>query len=200
MNGASSRPSLSARILPAILFHMKHFIGVIAALAIVAQPGLAQHDDHGGGRAPAGHAYAPSHGPARMSSHPVAAPAANRPVERPEDVHPTFAHPERPHVEPTGDWVGHNAGHYHVDHPWAHGHFSGGFGPDHRWRLAGGGPGRFWFNGFYFDVAAADYALADDWDWTSDEVVIYDDPDDPGFYLAYNTRLGTYVHVEFLGT
>jgi hypothetical protein len=103
-------------------------------------------------------------------------------------------------VHPDGTWVGHeDRARYHLDHPWAHGHFPGVLGPSHVWRLEGGGPNRFWFGGFYFGVAPADLGFVTGWNWASDDIVLYDDPDDPGYYLAYNPRLGVYVHVLYLG-
>lgn len=111
-----------------------------------------------------------------------------------------------PHVRPDGGrdrWVGHDGGradpHYQMNRPWEHGRFPGPHGPGHVWRLHGGGPDRFEFGGFWFGVAAFDLAFCDDWLWDSDDVVIYDDPDHVGWYLAYNVRLGTYVHVLYQG-
>ncbi|HWE51545.1 MAG TPA: hypothetical protein VG273_17255 [Bryobacteraceae bacterium] len=144
----------------------------------------------------------PSHGPApvRQSQVRPAAPSAAQQNRRPAD---RPGRPEAPRVQTNGKWIGHDSGpgdpRFHLDKPFEHGRFSGGFGRSHIWRLEGGGPGRFWFGGFYFSIFDPDLIFSNDWLWDSDQIIVYEDPDHFGWYLAYNVRLGTYAHVMYLG-
>jgi hypothetical protein len=168
------------------------------------QPQRGQSGQHAQPRV--GNGYIPSRGPApvRTPARTAPAPRAGAPATRPTyRDQPT--HPEAPHVHPeTNAWVGHNTGrndpNYHLATPWQHGRFSGAIGPQHIWRLHGGSRDRFDLDGFFFQVAPADGDFAADWLWDSDDIILYTDPDHDGWYLAYNARLGTYVHVMYLGS
>lgn len=178
---------------------------VFIASFAVCGPGFAQQhpQDHAKtATAPPARGPAPYHGaPKATPKHKNSGSQKQKTSQRSYSDKP--GHPDAPHVDPGNKWVGHDTGrddpNYHLIHPWEHGRFTGGFGPSHRWHLSGGGLNRFWFNGWYWSVAPADFAFCGSWNWDVDEVIVYEDPDHTGWYLLYNVRLGTYIHVMFMG-
>lgn len=178
-------------------------VGMAATMAWAQQPRPQhpQQQDRGHQAHPPQKGSAPGVGGGYIPKAPPRRPA-NAPDEARDRAHMP-GHPAAPHVDIRGNvWIGRshpNSPRYHLAHPWEHGHFPGVVGPQQIWRLEGGGPSRFWFDGYAFLVAEPDLNYCSNWQWGTDYIVLYDDPDQPGWYIAYNPRLGTWVHVEFLG-
>jgi hypothetical protein len=183
------------------------------------QPPRGPQEQRGGREEGVGGGHIPQHGPAPARGVPTQQAQRQQPqrqqppreAQQPQQqgerrsYRDMSGHPEAPHVHAQDDrWIGHDTGrndpHYHLEHPWERGRFMGPIGPQHIWWLRGGDRDRFDVGGYYFQVAPYDYPYVNDWLWDRDDILIYPDPDHDGWYPAYNPRLGTYVHVMFLGS
>jgi len=150
-----------------------------------------------------GGGFLPRHGPTPMRSAEIQQRTAEHGAAWQRDFRDAPGHPNAPHVHSNGDWIGHDYEpgdkRFLIDHPYAHGRFNLGFGYEHVFPLTGRSGERFGLAGGAFSVGAFDAAYVADWLWESDSLAIYEDADHPGWYLAYNPRLGTYAHVKYLG-
>jgi len=113
----------------------KTALGILAVFLLFGVAAVAQErgGGHPEGARGVGGGHIPTHGPAPTRGTPDA-------IEEHRNFADKTGHPNAPHVHSNGQWIGHDTGrddvHYHLDHPWEHGNFTGGFGRGHVWRLA----------------------------------------------------------------
>ncbi|HEX2339665.1 MAG TPA: hypothetical protein VHI98_04225 [Vicinamibacterales bacterium] len=173
---------------------MSTSIRVALILALLSIPSLprAAADGRGNTGGQSGRGFVPASGPA-LPSGPAADPAAC--AGAPE-------HPSAPHVHTDGRWIGHDGGsgdpRYVLAHSVEPGRFPGRTGAGHVYVLRGQRE-RFDAAGAFFSVAPLEYGFCDNWLWQAESIAIYEDPVHNGWYLAYSVRLGTFVHVQYLG-
>jgi len=184
------------------------FAFALALAALVALPLLSQRRDEPQRREEPQERHegrAPNH-PRANQGHIPDPPPKRDPHAKPEpERHDHDRVNSAPHVN-KDHWYGHDRPddkRYHLDRPFEHGRFEH-FGPSYRYGIErfDRDRHRFWFpGGFFFEVAAWDWPICEDWCWDcGDDFVVYEDSDHDGWYLLYNVHTGVYVQVTYLGT
>jgi hypothetical protein len=180
----------------------RHFTLLVALTVLSVVPLAAQRPEQRQEQRPAGRQGGQSRPHANQGHIPPApAPRAGRSVEPQRESRDGGRVNSMPHVS-HNQWYGHdrpNDSRFRVARPYAGGRFEH-IGPSYRYNVSrfDAPHRRFWLGGFGFEVAAWDWAEASDWCWNcnEDDLVVYDDPDHPGWYLIYNVHTGEYVHAQ----
>lgn len=185
----------------------RHLCLMLAVILLLAVSSWAQRPGEQQSHAQPSHSESHSNNTPRANGGKIPPPPTARSAgEGPEqEKHPNGRVNETQHVN-NNHWYGHDAPtdkRYHVDQPYAHGHFER-FGPNYRYNVVriDRDHREFWLpGGAYFQIADWDWSVAADWCWNcGDDFVVYEDPDHAGWYLLYNVHTGAYVHITYLGT
>jgi hypothetical protein len=182
----------------------RRLAGTFLLITVVATPAALSAQRGRGGMGGGGERMGGGGGGAGIRNFPA---IPHEPMARAPDRGEPLVEPGRPAsaVPYVRDdhWYGHAApgdARFNLARPFQAGHF-GLLGPSHVFDASriDVGARRLWLPGGMFQIAAWDWAATAPWCWTCDQFVVYADPDHPGWYLLYDTRMGEYVHAEFLG-